>query len=62
MISDNGNRDFTLIEITGKDGKRKWQWQDNFIWQYLQRKTKRDIRIPILTGYPTKIYKIIIKK
>lgn len=45
------------ITVTKKDGTLKWQWQDNFIWRYLQRKTGKDIRILILTGYPTKLYK-----
>jgi len=49
--------EYEEITIRKRDGTLKWQWQDNSVWRYFKKLTGKDIRIPILTGYPTKFYK-----
>ena len=46
------------VEIRRADGSLKTQWQDNFVYRAIKQITHLDIRIPVLTGYPTKLKKL----
>lgn len=46
------------VEIRDANGNLKTQWQGNFIHRAIRQITNLDIRIPFITGYPTKLKKL----